>query len=141
MLRSQAVTEARILPTRHKEPDPIAVGARIRSRRQVLGISQARLATALGVSFQQVHKYETGVNRVSAGRLVTIAAALEVPISFFFETTAPREHRERPDRGTIGASATADEVLLLRAVSKIANAEIRSEFVSLVKAIAGESGV
>jgi transcriptional regulator with XRE-family HTH domain len=140
-MRSQAVTEARTLPTRHTEPDPIAAGARIRSRRQVLGISQASLAKALGVSFQQVHKYEMGVNRVSAGRLVTIAAVLEVPISFFFETTPPTGRLDRRDNRIIGASATSDEVLLLRAVSKIANADVRSEFVSLVKAIAGENGV
>lgn len=63
----------------------VLVGKRVRERRQALGVSQESLAEALGVSFQQVQKYENGKNRVSASRLYEIAAALDTSISYFFE--------------------------------------------------------
>ncbi len=62
------------------------VGARVRTRRTLMGLSQERLAEQSGVTFQQVQKYETGKNRISASRLVQFAKILDVPISFFFET-------------------------------------------------------
>lgn len=61
------------------------VGARIRERRVLLGMSQQQLAATVGVTYQQAHKYERGLNRISAGRLYEIAAALGVPITWFFE--------------------------------------------------------
>ena len=73
---------------RKKVPNPadVHVGARIRMRRMILGISQEKLGTALGVTFQQVQKYEKGATRVGAGRLLEIANFLSVPVSYFFET-------------------------------------------------------
>jgi len=87
--------------TAHDNPhDPIdiTVGARITSQRLSNGMTQSDLATAIGVSFQQVQKYERGSNRVSASRLWLIAEALNVPMTYFFdgattETGAPREKR------------------------------------------------
>src|SRR5271165_7649603 len=61
------------------------VGSRIRERRVMLGFSQQQLAELIGVTYQQAHKYEHGLNRISAGRLYEIAQALSVPISWFFE--------------------------------------------------------
>ena len=61
------------------------VGARIRERRVMLGLSQQQLAQMIGVTYQQAHKYERGLNRISAGRLYEIAQVLNVPISWFFE--------------------------------------------------------
>lgn len=61
------------------------VGSRIRERRTMLGVSQLQLATTIGVTYQQAHKYERGLNRISAGRLYEIATALSVPITWFFE--------------------------------------------------------
>ncbi len=61
------------------------VGTRIRERRIMLGLSQQQLAAMIGVTYQQAHKYERGLNRISAGRLYDIAAVLSVPISWFFE--------------------------------------------------------
>jgi transcriptional regulator with XRE-family HTH domain len=61
------------------------VGARIRERRIVLGLSQQQLAELIGVTYQQTHKYERGLNRVSAGRLFEIASVLSVPVGYFFE--------------------------------------------------------
>lgn len=71
----------------YREPDPIDVfvGRRIRGRRRLLDLSQRDVADRVGVGFQQVQKYETGLNTISAPRLVAISRALEVPISYFFD--------------------------------------------------------
>ena len=71
------------------------VGRRIRERRNALGMSGEKLADVLGISFQQVHKYETGTNRVAASRLWNIAKALEVDIGYFFEGIQKRAGRPR----------------------------------------------
>ncbi|WP_210528031.1 helix-turn-helix domain-containing protein [Rubellimicrobium arenae] len=68
-----------------KHPVDVHVGKRIRHRRWTLGTTQQQLADRVGIKFQQIQKYETGANRVSASRLWDIAAALSVPVSFFFE--------------------------------------------------------
>jgi transcriptional regulator with XRE-family HTH domain len=82
------------MPTmpRKQTPDPefsrhidLRVARRIRERRLRLGMTQQRLAQLIGVAFQQAHKYERGISRVSAGRLYCIASALEAPITWFFE--------------------------------------------------------
>jgi transcriptional regulator with XRE-family HTH domain len=72
-------------------PVDIHVGARIRLRRKVMGITQTELAHALGLTFQQVQKYERGGNRVSASKLYDIAAKLETPTGYFFEGLSPSE--------------------------------------------------
>ena len=69
------------------------VGARIRERRIMLGLTQQQLAELIGVTYQQAHKYERGVNRVSAGRLFNIAKVLSVPISYFYEGVGAEEPR------------------------------------------------
>ncbi|WP_415184467.1 helix-turn-helix domain-containing protein [Phaeovulum sp.] len=68
-----------------KHPVDVHVGKRIRHRRWMVGMTQQQLAEKVGIKFQQIQKYETGMNRVSASRLWDIADAVEVPISFFFE--------------------------------------------------------
>ena len=68
-----------------KHPVDIHVGKRVRHRRWMLGVTQQQLGDSVGIKFQQIQKYETGMNRVSASRLWDIAEALEVPVSFFFE--------------------------------------------------------
>lgn len=68
-----------------KHPVDVHVGKRIRHRRWLLGMTQQHLADAVGIKFQQIQKYETGMNRVSASRLWDIAATLDVPVAFFFE--------------------------------------------------------
>lgn len=67
------------------------VGARIRDRRIMLGLSQQQMAEMIGVTYQQAHKYERGINRISAGRLYEIAQVLRVPVGFFFEGLASDE--------------------------------------------------
>jgi len=73
-----------------RTPNPVDlhVGARVRMRRRLAGVSQEKLAEALGLTFQQVQKYERGANRVSASKLYEIAAALQTPVAFFFEGLA-----------------------------------------------------
>lgn len=66
-------------------PVDVHVGRRIRHRRWMIGMTQQQLAERVGIKFQQIQKYETGANRVSASRLWDIASTLEVPVSFFFE--------------------------------------------------------
>lgn len=74
------------------------VGARIRERRVMLGLSQQQMADMIGVTYQQAHKYERGINRISAGRLYEIALALNVPINFFFERIDPSRNTELSPR-------------------------------------------
>src|SRR3954468_18861513 len=82
-----AIAEAAVGVDREGRPSPIDVhvGSRIRLRRTLLGMSQERLGEALGLTFQQVQKYERGVNRVGASRLFDLSRVLDVPISFFFD--------------------------------------------------------
>src|SRR5256885_15946505 len=82
-----AMTESTTVAEKEGRPSPIDVhvGSRIRLRRTLLGMSQERLGEALGLTFQQVQKYERGVNRVGASRLFDLSRVLDVPISFFFD--------------------------------------------------------
>ena len=77
-----------------KKPNPIDihVGSRIRLRRNMLGMSQEKLGENLGITFQQIQKYEKGTNRVGASRLQAIASILVVPVAFFFEDAPGREN-------------------------------------------------
>ena len=83
-----------------KHPVDVHVGKRIRHRRWMIGVTQEQLAEQVGIKFQQIQKYETGMNRVSASRLWDIAAALSVPVSFFFDGLG--------DGGSEGAEAKPD---------------------------------
>jgi transcriptional regulator with XRE-family HTH domain len=118
-------------------PVDVHVGKRIRMRRLFLGMNQETLANALGLTFQQVQKYEGGANRVSASRLSAMADILGVPISFFFaelrseggeETTADGEARERLER--------PETIELVRLYYSIPDERVRREFLLMVKAVA-----
>src|SRR5271163_504836 len=80
-------------PGRQKgdKPNPIDihVGSRVRLRRNMLGLSQEKLGEAIGLTFQQVQKYERGANRIGASRLMELSGVLDVPVSFFFDETDP----------------------------------------------------
>ncbi|MCJ9692285.1 helix-turn-helix domain-containing protein [Rhizobium sp. PRIMUS64] len=118
------------------------VGARIRMRRQLLGMSQERLAEQIGVTFQQVQKYEKGINRIGASRLQRIADVLHTSVSFFFE----QENSEPLTLQGLDLSANNDPVAeflrtkeglaLNRAFLKIADRNIRETVIALVKAMA-----
>ena len=118
------------------------VGARIRMRRQLLGMSQERLGEQIGVTFQQVQKYEKGINRIGASRLQRIAEVLQTSPSFFFE----QENSEPLTLQGLDLSANMDPVaeflrtkeglVLNRAFLKIADRNIRETVIALVKAMA-----
>jgi transcriptional regulator with XRE-family HTH domain len=74
------------------------VGARIRERRTMLGYTQQQLADMIGVTYQQAHKYERGINRVSAGRLFEIAEVLDVPVGYFYDGLGDKSEKEAPTR-------------------------------------------
>src|SRR5580765_9106031 len=76
------------VPKKQANPIDIQVGNRVRIRRMLIGMSQARLGDLLGLTFQQVQKYEKGVNRIGAGRLFEVARILNVPVDFFYEGVA-----------------------------------------------------
>ena len=112
------------------KPD-VELGKRIRLRRVEIDISQTELGDKLGVSFQQVQKYEKGVNRVGAARLQQIATALDVPITFFYDGDG--KSREVESLLFIDSSFS---LRLLRAYSKIKDQAVQRQFVSLIEGIA-----
>ena len=117
----------------------INVGARIRLRRNLLGLSQSRLAESLGVTFQQVQKYEKGINRVGASRLQAIATVFDVPVSFFFEDSAFPEAAGRPVENDFTQFLETPEAIALNtAFAKIEDSEVRRKVLSLVKSIASQ---
>jgi transcriptional regulator with XRE-family HTH domain len=111
-------------------PIDVDVGKRIRLRRLFLGMNQADLAAMLGLTFQQVQKYEHGVNRVSASRLLAIANALAVPISFFFANRIAHDDARMEQPETIE---------LVRNYHAISDARVRQQFLQMVKAVAATS--
>ncbi len=122
------------------------VGTRMRMRRQLLGMSQERLAEQIGVTFQQVQKYEKGINRIGASRLQKIAEVLRTSPAFFFE----QDDTAAPSLAGIDLSVPADPVteflrskeglVLNRAFVKIEDRRIRETIISLVKAMAQAEG-
>jgi transcriptional regulator with XRE-family HTH domain len=126
-----------------KSPNPTDkhVGARVRMRRMMLGMSQEKLGDALGLTFQQVQKYEKGSNRIGASRLQHIAQILQVPVSFFFDGG--------PGEGARGVSelaspayvsdflATRDGLALAKAFMTIKDKKLRRCIVALVEGIVG----
>jgi transcriptional regulator with XRE-family HTH domain len=113
----------------------VEVGQRIRARRMAKGMSQTELGSLLGVTFQQVQKYEKGVNRVGAGRLVRVGEALDVPVAFFFGATDAGAGSE-DTRAILGFLDTSYSLRLLRAFSRIPQADIQRAVVDLVESIA-----
>lgn len=134
-----------------KKPNPIDihVGSRIRLRRTMLGMSQEKLGEALGITFQQIQKYEKGTNRVGASRLQNISTILNVPVSFFFED-APGEQAAVGSAGFSEAASSnyvvdflssSEGLQLNRAFVKINDPKVRRKVVDLVKALSAEAEV
>ena len=109
------------------------VGARIRLRRTLLGMTQEQLSAVLSISYQQIQKYETGTNRVSAGRLFEIAQRLDVEISYFFEGLDPAIAPKVLPHG--GRNRVAID--LVRNFLEIGNEEQRTALANLVKTLKG----
>lgn len=117
------------------------LGQRVRARRLELSMSQEKLAELLGVTFQQVQKYEKGVNRIAASRLFDIASALELPIARFFEGLTPVRGAGVQEEGASfvhDALATPEGMQLVALFSSIQNTKVRRRVVELVRALADE---
>jgi transcriptional regulator with XRE-family HTH domain len=133
-----------------KAPNPIDkhVGSRVRMRRMMLGMSQEKLGDALGLTFQQVQKYEKGTNRIGASRLQQISQILQVPVAFFFEGAphlaggpVPEGTEHAPSPAYVSDFlATSDGLSLTKAFMRIPDAKLRRRIVDLVQQIAGEEG-
>ena len=124
-----------------KKPNPTDryVGARVRMRRLMLDMTQTELGESLGLTFQQVQKYEKGTNRIGASRLQHIAEVLQVPISFFFEGAVEIGEFKTVESKSLYVSdflASSEGVALVKAYMSIKDAKLRRCIVQLVEQIA-----
>lgn len=126
-------------------PNPVDmhVGSRIRLRRQLMKMSQEKLGDELGVTFQQVQKYERGANRVGASRLYRLSRVLEVPVQFFFEDlndTPLISGMAEGDQTPVVYNfiQSSDGVSLAEAFSRISDAKVRRRVLELVRTLAAE---
>jgi transcriptional regulator with XRE-family HTH domain len=133
----------------------VHVGKRLRVRRSLLGMSQEKLSDQVGITFQQIQKYEQGTNRISAGRLYKLSKVLNVPISYFFENIVGKSKASEPAYGMADSTSTQQALLgvsrgdtgqdllhkketleLVRAYYSIKDASVRKDFLNLIKSMA-----
>ncbi len=130
-------------------PVDIHVGARVRQRRTLLGMTQTMLGDALGLTFQQVQKYENGTNRISASRLYDLSRMLDMSIEYFFEDMPPevaarspaakkRGKAEKSPRYEPNPMLKRETLGLVRAYYKIEDADIRKQVYQLIKALGAD---
>ena len=130
-----------------KQPNPIDihVGGRVRLRRMMLSMSQEKLGEQLGITFQQIQKYEKGTNRIGASRLQHIARVLTVPVSFFFEdapggTAQAGAGMSEPKSASyiVDFLSSSEGIQLNKAFVRVKDAKVRRRIIDLVRAMAGE---
>ena len=132
--------------TKSPSPTDRHVGARVRMRRMMLGMSQTKLGDAVGLTFQQVQKYEKGTNRIGASRLQQISHILQVSVAFFFEGAlnlhgSTDRMKEAPSSSYVSDFlATPKGLLLTKAFMRINQPKLRRRIVDLVEEIAGKDG-
>ena len=117
------------------------VGSRVRMRRQLIGMSQEKLGDLLGITFQQVQKYERGANRVSASRLHHMSKVLGVPIQFFFDglpEEQPGFGEGGPANSVLDAAASPEGIQLNRIFAEVADGTRRKLIVAMAKTIADQ---
>ncbi len=136
----------------HPNPIDIHVGSRIRLRRTLMGMSQERLGEALGLTFQQVQKYERGVNRVGASRLYDLSRVLDVPISFFYDDMPESVGGQRSSSRTLGGFGDSQDAFgedtlnrretleLVRAYYRITDVGVRKRVFDLIKSLVPDAG-
>jgi transcriptional regulator with XRE-family HTH domain len=133
-----------VVPRKQANPIDGLVGNRVRLRRTLLGMSQERLGELLSLTFQQVQKYEKGVNRIGAGRLFDISRILEVPITYFYEDVQNgsggrrRGFAEESGPAPLSGIPTGEALQLSTAFGKIRDTKVRKRVLDLVKALASE---
>jgi len=127
------------LSVKRPNPTDIYVGSRVRMRRKMLGLSQEKLGEKLGITFQQIQKYEKGTNRVGASRLQAMADAMEVPVSYFFPDAVDGARSGLQEEGAafmMDFMSTSEGLDLSRAFTRIQSAKVRRKVLELVRAIA-----
>jgi transcriptional regulator with XRE-family HTH domain len=141
-----AITQRKAGPLPKKQANPIdgQVGNRVRLRRMLVGMSQERLGELLGLTFQQVQKYEKGVNRIGAGRLYQVAQILGVPISYFYEgvielSAASSRHGDTPTPPVMEFLSSGEGLQLSLAFMRIKDQKVRKRVIDLVKSLAEET--
>jgi transcriptional regulator with XRE-family HTH domain len=136
--------EQAAVPKKQANPIDVQVGNRVRIRRMLIGMSQERLGDLLGLTFQQVQKYEKGVNRIGAGRLFEMARILNVPIDFFYDgveaTRAGQSGMAEPEGAppVMEFVSSGEGLQLSLAFMKIKDAKVRKRVLDLVKSLAEE---
>src|ERR1700676_4713402 len=134
--RNRKKKSSGIINPRSSGKHDVEFGARIRLRRVEMKISQSELADKLGVSFQQVQKYEKGVNRVGAARLQQVATALNVPVTFFFDDVDARANDSKREVESLLFLDSSFSLRLLRAYSAVKDQAVQRQFVTLIESIA-----
>jgi transcriptional regulator with XRE-family HTH domain len=131
--------------SRRPNPVDIHVGSRVRLRRMLLGMSQEKLGERLGLTFQQVQKYEKGINRIGASRLFDLAQVLAVPVQFFYEEAPVSDAKTTPGFAEQSSESHIVEFLnsregldLNKSFVRIADPRVRRSLVELVRSLAGE---
>ncbi|MDR4308208.1 helix-turn-helix transcriptional regulator [Chelatococcus sambhunathii] len=127
-----------------KTPNPVDahVGSRVRMRRVLIGMSQEKLGEALGITFQQIQKYEKGTNRIGASRMQQIATVMGVPVSYFFDDAPGGDVKAKGFGESAGSDyvvdflTTAEGLQLNKSFVKISDAKVRRKVVELVSALA-----
>jgi len=134
------------MPKKQANPVDAHVGHRVRLRRMLIGMSQERLGELLGLTFQQVQKYEKGINRIGAGRLFEVAGILGVPVSFFYEdadTNGPSsgfsEAGEPPP--VMEFLASGEGLQLSLAFMRIKDPKVRRRILDLVRSLSDGNGL
>lgn len=123
-------------------PVDVHVGQRLRQRRVMLGLSQTTLGDKIGVSFQQLQKFEKGVNRMGSSRLFQVATALDVPVSYFFEGLDDQNVSNENEPGGASEAGSSKPPLkretlqLVRSYYQIRNPDIRSNLMTLIRSLA-----
>jgi transcriptional regulator with XRE-family HTH domain len=132
-----------------KTPNPVDqhVGSRVRVRRRMLAMSQGKLGDALGITFQQVQKYEKGTNRIGAGRLQEISHILQVPIAFFYEGAIDESVLAKSEASTRSLAmlddfvSSSEGLRLIQSFMRIESAVARRRIVALVQEIADRKNI
>lgn len=139
------LAQAYSLSKRGEGPNPIDihVGQRLRLRRTLLGLSQETLGEAVGITFQQLQKYERGANRISASRLFNLSQVLGVPVTFFFDDLPASESslvsEEQSETQEFESMARRETLELVRAYYRIPEESVRRRTFELVKTLAGDA--
>ena len=146
MAKAEKSRKVRRLPPGTPNPVDVHVGARVRLRRTLLGVSQEKLGDAVGLTFQQIQKYERGANRIGASRVYELSRILDVPVSFFFDDM-PTELKTHEGRFAAGLRdkevgeyeadplARRETLELVRAYYKIIDPRVRKRIFELTKTL------